>query len=154
MMSRKLRIILLVLLAVFVIIQIIPVNRPANEPTNYNFFTANNVPEDMEIMIRNACFDCHSHEVNYPWYAYVAPVSWKVASDVKEGRQNLDFSNWNKLDKRKKLNALDEIGDEVGHGEMPLKIYTVIHSDARLTEADRDRIVLWTDELAEKVFEE
>ncbi|MCB2219905.1 MAG: heme-binding domain-containing protein [Bacteroidetes bacterium] len=153
-MGKELRIILLVLLAAFIVIQLIPANRPVNEQGNYDFFVENEVPEDVEEIIRNACYDCHSQEVYYPWYAYVAPASWQVAKDVRHGRNNLDFSKWNQFDKREKLNLLDEIGDEVGEGGMPLTIYTIIHPEAKLTIAERERVVNWSESLAEKVFEE
>lgn len=153
-MSKELRIILLSLLGLFIILQLIPQRRPANQPSEFDFFTANEVPEAVEKMIRTSCFDCHSQEVDYPWYSYVAPASWLVIKDVRHGRANLDFSKWNELSKRDKLSALDEIGDEVGHGGMPMPIYTLMHGDAKLTQAERDKIIDWADELAEKVFEE
>jgi len=154
-MRKVVRITLVILFSVFIILQFIPANRPANNPPEgYNFFKANEVPAEIETMLRNACFDCHSQETTYPWYAYVAPTSYLVASDIREGRHHLDFSNWNQLDILKQLDALDDISEEVGGGDMPLAVYVPLHPSARLTDADRDKIVKWADDLAEKLFEE
>lgn len=154
-MNKRLRIILLSLVGVFIIAQFIPVNRPVNDPpANYDFFKANNINEDVKTLLRDACFNCHSQEVIYPWYAHMAPVSWLVASDVRHGRANLDFSNWTQLSKREKLDVLDEIGDEVNAESMPLPIYTIMHAEARLTSEQRKLLVSFANNLADKVFEE
>lgn len=154
-MRKKFLIVLLFLLAVFIIIQFFPVDRPENDPSSgYNFFEAYEVPPEVEELIRNSCFDCHSQEVKYPWYAYVAPASWLVAKDVRHGQRNLDFSNWYQLSKEDRLYMFDEIADEVGIGSMPLKIYVRMHSSAGLSEEERELIIKWADETAEMVFEE
>ncbi len=154
-MSKQLKIILLVLLGIFVVIQIIPSEKPANEPVEgYDFFVANDVPEDIEGYLRTACYDCHSQEVVYPWYSRVAPVKWLVNRDVRFGRANLDFSKWNGLNKKDKLTKIGEIGDEVKMGYMPMGIYILMHSEADLSQEDRERIVEWTETFAEQVFEE
>ena len=154
-MSKELRIILLVLLGVFVIIQIIPANRPQNEnPGDYDFFEANNVPDNIEQLIRSSCFDCHSQEVKYPWYSYVAPVSWIVSRDVRMGRTHLDFSKWNKLEKRDRIKMASEIGEEVEEGTMPMAIYILMHAEADLSQEQRESILVWSEQFAEQLFEE
>ena len=154
-MSKQFKIILLVLLGIFVILQIIPNNKPNNEPVEgFDFFSAYNVPDEVEIMIRTSCFDCHSQEVYYPWYAYVAPVSWLVSRDVRMGRANLDFSRWNELDKKEKIKIASEIGEEVDMGMMPMAIYVFMHKESTLDRADRDLLLEWSELLVEKIFEE
>ena len=152
-MSKELKVILLILLGIAVIIQFIPSNRPLNDPPEgYDFFEANNVPADVEALIRTSCFDCHSQEVNYPWYAYVAPVSWLVSRDVRVGRSHLDFSNWDQLEIKDKLKLAGEIGEEVDMGTMPMAIYVFIHREADLDRETRDQIVEWSEALAEQAF--
>ena len=154
-MRKTFKISLIVLFAALIVIQFIPTNRPANNPPEgYDFFKANEVPAEIETMLRNTCYDCHSQETNYPWYSHVAPVSWLLAKDVREGRHYLDFSNWGSLDLMKQLDALADISDEVGEGDMPMPIYIPLHPSARLSDADRDKIVNWADDLAEKLFDE
>lgn len=154
-MGKRFKLILLVLLGIFLIVQLIPANRPANEAVEgIGFFEAYDVPGDVETILRTSCFDCHSQEVNYPWYAYVAPVSWLVSRDVRLGRANLDFSRWHELEKKEKIKLAGEIGEEVELGSMPMPIYIVMHREAALDPDQQELILNWSELLAEKIFEE
>ena len=147
--------IILGLAGVLIVMQFIPANLPAVETTNPDDLLQNNqVPDTIASMLQNACYDCHSNQTRYPWYSYVAPVKFLVASDTREGREHLNFSVWQTLSKADKLEALDDISEEVGEGEMPMKIYPIVHADARLTDADRQAIVNWAENFAEQVFDE
>ena len=149
------KIVFYVLIGAFIIIQFFPYNRPENNPPEkFDFFIENQVPDEISTMIRNACFDCHSQETKYPWYSFVAPVSWLVAGDINDGRHHLDFSNWQSLEKKEKIKILDEIAEEVEDGSMPLEIYIPLHPEAKLNDQDREKLILWAESLAEKVFEE
>ena len=154
-MNKKIKILLLVLAAIFIIIQFIPYGKPSNQPlSGKDLFEVADLPQDVGIIFKNACYDCHSQLVKFPWYSHVAPVSWLVARDINEGREHLDLSKWGDLSKKDKLKALDKIGEEVSEENMPMKIYTVMHAEARLTKAERDLVVKWAEQFAEKVFEE
>jgi hypothetical protein len=154
-MKKTIKILLLVLAAIFIIIQFIPYGRPSNQAsTDKELFKVTDIPQDVGQILKNACYDCHSQLVKFPWYSHVAPVSWLLASDINEGREHLDLSKWGDLSKKDKLKLLDKISEEVGEGNMPLKKYTLIHSEARLTKAERDAVIKWADEFAEKVFGE
>ncbi len=95
-------------------------------------------------MLHAACYDCHSSETRWPWYSHIAPMSWLIASDVKEGREHLNLSNWPN-DPKRAAKRLENMSDEIGSGEMPLKKYTRIHADARLTESQRKELTDWLD---------
>jgi hypothetical protein len=79
-----------------------------------------------------ACFDCHSNETVWPWYAEVAPVSWYVQQDVSEGRRELNFSEWQRAYKE-----ANEAPQVVIKGSMPPRGYTLFHPEARLTPEER-----------------
>jgi len=146
--------VLIVLLALFVTIQLIPSGRPINQPVvGKDIFEVVEIPAEVESLLKNACYDCHSQSVKYPWYSYVAPVSWLVAKDVNMGREHLDFGNWGKLTKRKQIKALGEIAEEIEDGNMPMKIYITMHSEADLSDVERELIVNWAEQLAEKILE-
>ena len=113
----------------------------------------NEVPAEVKEILRTSCYDCHSNETVYPWYSYVAPVSYLVADDTRHGRQDLNFSTWESLDKIEKAEMLHEIAEEVEEGEMPLEIYTVTHGDAKLSKEQRELIEDWAEEMAESLFE-
>lgn len=154
-MSKELKVILWALLGLFVVIQVIPSGRPPNQPPEgYDFFKAVDAPAEIEQLLRTSCYDCHSEEVDYPWYAYVAPSSWLVSRDVKKGRSKLDFSRWADLSKKEKLKLAGEIADEVEEGAMPLPVYLLMHPNASLDQMEREMIIDWTEALAEKIFEE
>lgn len=154
-MRKWLKKIIILLAGLFIIIQFFPSGRPHNEPvTGQDIALSIEVPAEVGNLIKNACFDCHSQNTRFPWYSYVAPVSWLVAKDVNNGREELDFSNWGKLSKKDKLKIFDEISEMVGEEEMPLKKYILLHPEARLKKEDRDLIIRWADDSAEKLFEE
>ena len=145
--------ILLGLLGVLLIIQIIPANLPeVMEVNNDDLLLNNSVPENIEWILQSSCYDCHSNETIYPWYSYVAPVSFLVSRDTRKGRKHLNFSEWQSLSKSDKAKALDEIGEEVGEGEMPMKIYPITHPDARLSDEQRKEIIAWAEEFADKLY--
>ncbi|MEE2703186.1 MAG: heme-binding domain-containing protein [Myxococcota bacterium] len=88
-----------------------------------------------ELFFR-ACRDCHSNETVWPWYSYVAPVSWLVSSDVNEGREHLNVSDWGRPDQHG-----DEAAEMVREGDMPLWFYLPLHARARLSPAERKRFI-------------
>ena len=143
----------IIILVFFVIIQAVPQHLPEVTKDNPDdLIKTANVPSEVADILRKACYDCHSNETVYPWYSHIAPVSFLVKRDTEEGREELNFSYWNKLKKSKKAKALDEIAEEVQEGEMPMGIYTNIHRDAKLTEKEKEVLINWTESYAESLF--
>lgn len=97
-------------------------------------------------ILQTACMDCHSNETTWPWYSRVAPVSWFVADHVDEGRSELNFSTWAELAPDRQDHKLEELVEKVEEGEMPLRSYTILHSSARLTDAERQILTDWARE--------
>ena len=121
------------LLGALMAMQLIPYGRAhANPPVTGE--PAWDAPET-RALARQACFDCHSNETEWPAYASIAPVSWLVQHDVDEGRAVLNFSEWTRPQKEAK-----KASEEVLEGEMPPAAYTLVHAHARLSPADRDRL--------------
>jgi hypothetical protein len=121
------------LLALFVLIQLAPHGRDHSVPPG-NSEPKWDSPRTRELAVR-ACFDCHSNQTHWPWYSWVAPVSWLVFNDVRDGRQKLNFSEFD----RRQRNS-DEASDQVRSSEMPLPKYTWLHAGARLSDAERDEL--------------
>lgn len=90
---------------------------------------------ETRALARDACFDCHSNETEWPAYSNIAPVSWLIQHDVDEGRAVLNFSEWQRPQEEAK-----EAAQEVLEGEMPLPIYQLMHAHARLSATDRERL--------------
>jgi hypothetical protein len=137
-MKRNLVRIVLVVGIVLVGIQIIPVDR-SNPPVEEE------VPASPEVkaVLKRACYDCHSNETIWPGYSRVAPVSWLLAWDVREGREELNFSTWNRYSQKKRGKIIKEIWEEVQEGEMPPWFYLPLHPDAWLSDSDRSLLRAW-----------
>lgn len=93
-------------------------------------------PASAASVIARSCRDCHSNQTGWPWYSRVSPVSWLVASDVKEGRARLNFSQWNLYGPEMSKLRIRAICDAAAKGDMPPKYYTPMHPQARLKEPD------------------
>ena len=102
-------------------------------------------------LIKTSCYDCHSNETRWPWYSHVAPVSWLVADDVKDGRERLNFSDWPRALPERAAKRLERMSEELGYKDMPPAKYTIIHADARLTDDQRKQLIAWADQEAEKL---
>jgi hypothetical protein len=100
-------------------------------------------PQVLSILERS-CGDCHSEATHYPWYSYVAPVSWLIESDVSGGRNHLNFSRWSDYPVARRERSLSEIANQVKDREMPLPQYTWIHRNARLSPGDVNAVFQWT----------
>ncbi len=84
---------------------------------------------------QRACFDCHSNEVKWPWYSYVAPMSWLIANDVRDARERFNFSEISGEDRAGILVKL------ISKGEMPLPRYVALHRAAKLSETDKQEFI-------------
>ena len=123
----------LVAFALFVLMQAVPYGRNhVNPPVGAE--PAWDSP-DTKALARQACYDCHSNETSWPAYSYIAPASWLVQRDVDNGREKLNFSEW-----QRPQEEADEAAEKVREGEMPMPIYALMHSHARLSPADRARL--------------
>ena len=116
--------------AVAVLIQLIPFGREHTNPPVVQE-PAWDSPQTRELAKR-ACFNCHSNETTWPWYSHVAPVSWLTQRDVNGGRQHLNFSEWNKPQRR-----AGDAADETKSGDMPPWFYLPTHPEARLTASEQ-----------------
>ncbi|HEY7955230.1 MAG TPA: heme-binding domain-containing protein [Polyangia bacterium] len=100
-------------------------------------------PADVKQVMRRACYDCHSNETRWPWYAQLAPVSWLLHRDVVEGRRHLNFSEWDKLPADRRQRRKASCGREVKSGDMPLWFYLPLHPAAKLSDRDRSLLQDW-----------
>ncbi len=120
-------------------IQLVPVNR-SSPPVEAEVVA----PANVRAVLRRACYDCHSNETAWPWYSRVAPVSWLVARDVREGRREVNFSDWGRYAPERKLKKLKECREQVAEGKMPPWFYVIAHRDAALSAEDQALVREWT----------
>jgi len=96
-------------------------------------------------ILERSCRDCHSNQTVWPWYTNVAPISWWLSNHVNEGRQNLNLSEWGRLDHDRQDRKLRQICDEVQDGVMPLSSYLPMHPQAKLSAEDKKILCDWTE---------
>ena len=139
--------ILYVLLAALVIIQFIrPKQNVSAGPFTNDVSTKFAVNDNVASILKQSCYDCHSNNTKYPWYANVQPVAWWLADHVNEGKKELNFSEFATYTAKRQRKKFNEMMDEVKEGEMPLKSYTIIHGNAKLTAEQKDALTKWCEE--------
>ena len=121
-------------------IQLWPAGR-TNPPTTAGL----DAPPEVASVLRRACFDCHSNETRWPWYARVAPVSWWIVSDVDEGRAELNFSEWGALSAEKRERRAGQVLDEIESDAMPPKSYRRLHGDAAVSAEELVLLRRWAE---------
>jgi hypothetical protein len=144
-MKLILKIVVVLLVIGFIGIQFVRpghTNPPVNPADTMENSTA--VPPEVASILGRSCADCHSSDTHFPWYSQVAPVSWWLNNHINEGRRELNISQWNTYNDKKKGRKLGEICEQVQQGEMPLPSYLWIHRDAALSEADVKTLCDWT----------
>ena len=97
----------------------------------------------VKTILKTSCYDCHSNETVYPWYSNIVPVSYLLMNHINEGREHLNFSDWENLDSLKKEKLRKEIWEEVEKNKMPLSSYLKLHSEAELGNTQKDIIRKW-----------
>jgi hypothetical protein len=127
---KKYQLILLAVGAVFLLIQFFPVHRTnpisKDEP-------AWDSPKTKDYFFR-ACADCHSNQTKWPWYSYIAPVSWLIISDVDRGRSKFNISETD-------MGESDEAAEEVEKGYMPIPVYRPLHPEAKFSDTEKKEFI-------------
>jgi hypothetical protein len=141
---KVLKIVLVVLLLGFISIQFFGIEKSNPEfDSQLDFLTIENPPENIEKIFRNACYDCHSNETQWPWYANVAPMSWMIEDHVEEGRDYINLNDWGDYELEDRHYILEEMMEEIDHEEMPLPAYRIFHRDSRITDIQKAELFEW-----------
>lgn len=146
---------LLIIPAILVLIQLIPITKNQGSDQTYSIEKGYLVPENVSQILKDACNDCHSNYTTYPWYTNIQPVSFWLNHHVEEGKEHLDFSTFMKLPGKVQRHKLDEVVETVEEGEMPLSSYTYfgLHPKANLSEEQKTVLITWAKELKSKIKE-
>ena len=100
-------------------------------------------PDEVKIILDKACYDCHSNNTKYPWYANFQPVAWWLDHHVDEGKGEINFDEFLTYPAKKARHKMEEVNEMVKEGEMPLNSYTWVHKDAVLTQAEKLVLAEW-----------
>lgn len=135
---------MLALLFVFIAMQFIhPAQNKSTADQPGDFIQQFNVPANVTGILKTSCYDCHSNNTRYPWYANVQPFGWLLANHIKEGKRELNFSEFGSYPKRRQTSKLKVIAGSVKDGSMPLSSYALIHGDAKLNDSEKQLLIDW-----------
>lgn len=136
--------ILLLLLVALVIAQFFGPDKNEGDMVSINAFLAEtNPPEDVKLILKETCYDCHSDVTRYPWYNNITPVNYWLAEHVNDGKKHFNVSKWEGSSLKRKDHKFEELIEMVEEKEMPLNSYTWTHSEAKLSDGQVASVIDW-----------
>ena len=145
--------VLLVVAGLVLILQFIRPPRNSSDGSSTNdIISAYGVPQDVQNILHTSCYDCHSNNTMYPWYAEIQPVGWFLDNHIQGARRELNFSEFAGYRLRRQIIKLQQIAEQVTEDEMPLPSYLIIHTDARLSQEQKGKLVAWTNALRDSMI--
>ena len=142
-MRSRFRVTVIVIVVLFAGAQFVPVQR-----TNPQVTMDVAAPPHVDTILRAACYDCHSNETRWPWYASLAPASFLLSTHVVDARGKMNFSEWDRYDLSERERLLRRARERIEAREMPEEPYVAIHAAARLDDEERAILFAW---IAEQV---
>lgn len=140
------------LLIVLIAIQFVRPARNRNDQKQpADLATICTVPDTVQGILQNACYDCHSNNTNYPWYANIQPLAWIMARHITKGKAQLNFSEFGIISKRKQISKLREMINQVKDDEMPLASYQLMHGNAKSSANKKTLLLNWLTSTADSL---
>jgi len=128
-----------------------PVRNQSAQNSEMGIASITRVPENVQAILQNSCYDCHSNNTRYPWYAAIQPWSWWMASHIKKGKAELNFDEFGKYSKRRQLSKLKAIQGSLEDQTMPLPSYLLIHKGASLSLSDQKILKEWAEDVRNEI---
>jgi len=144
---------IVVALAIVLIgIQFIPTskNQTKKNPKT-DFLVDFKASEEVTAIFKTSCYDCHSNNTYYPWYSKIQPMRFMMDNHVKNGKKDLNFNEFNKYSKRRQKSKLKSIISQLKDNEMPLKSYTIVHKEAKLSASEKVLIIDWIQKIKDSL---
>ena len=136
-----------VLIAVFVLVIVMQFFQPERNKNPHgsakDITIMYQAPENVKAILQSSCYDCHSNNTRYPWYSYVQPMGWWLAYHIKEGKAELNLSEFGEYSLRRQQSKLKAIAGSIENDEMPLSSYTLIHTGAKLSPTEKEQLLDW-----------
>ena len=143
---------LLALLLVFIVMQFIrPPQNKTNEVQEADLIKQFSIPANVAGILKTSCYDCHSNNTRYPWYTNIQPAGWLLANHIKDGKEDLNFNEFANYSHRRQLSKLKATQNSIKDGSMPLSSYTLIHTDAKLSNESRALLLNWTSKVIDSL---
>lgn len=145
-----------IVLVGFILFLLIQLYQPAHNSDNgqvlpTHFTKIYNVPANVQTILQTSCYDCHSNNTNYPWHSYIQPVRMLMESHIKNGKKDLNFSEFGNYSNRKQISKLEAISKQIKSNEMPLSSYTFIHKNAILSSSQKQEVINWIQKTADSL---
>lgn len=143
-MKKLIKISLGVLAGILILMQFFRIDK-TNPPIDsaITFQQIEQPPTTVSEILKTSCYDCHSHQTEYPWYSNIAPVSLILQNHIVEGREHLNFSTWGNYPASERSELLEEAIEEIEENKMPLYDYLWLHADAKLTASKKAELINW-----------
>ncbi len=152
MFKKNLKRIFQFLLLAFIVIQFFrPVKNQAKGISNNDISKLYAVPEEVNTILKTSCYDCHSNNTVYPWYAEIQPAAWWLTNHVNEGKDELNFSEFAAYRIGRQYKKLDKLNKEIEEGEMPLDSYLWIHKNAKLSKQQKLTLTTWANSIRDSI---
>jgi hypothetical protein len=141
---NRVKIVMTMIIILAIAIQFIPITLNQNSQViNTDINRIYPVPSQVQAVLKNACYDCHSEHTSYPWYARIQPVSGWMASHINKGKKELNFSDFGSYSAHRQQSKLKAIINSIHDETMPIASYTLIHRKAKLSEKDKTLVINW-----------
>ena len=134
----------MVFLFILISIQFIrPAPNSGNADGANDIFHYTYVSPEVKRLLQKSCYDCHSDHTDYPWYTNIQPIGWWMQDHVDEGKDEVNFSQFNTYRIKRKIRKFHEIAEQIEEGEMPITSYTLIHGGAKLSSEQGKLLIDW-----------
>ncbi|SKB94601.1 Haem-binding domain-containing protein [Soonwooa buanensis] len=152
-MKKVLKIILATLLFIFIAIQFYQPALNVNKGQVYqtDFAKVYYVPTNVQRILQNACYDCHSNNTKDKWYANIQPMALLMKRHIDDGKAQLNFSEFGSLGSRRQISKVKGIANQIKNDEMPLASYKIMHSNAKLSKKQKKLMVNWMNKTADSL---
>lgn len=152
-MKRVLKIMLAIVLFIFIAIQFYQPALNVNKGQVYttDFSKVYTVPPNVQNILQNACYDCHSNNTNNVWYSNIQPIAWLMKKHIDNGKEKLNFSEFGSISSRRQISKLKGIANQIKDDEMPLASYKIMHSYAKLSKEQKSLIMDWMNKKADSL---
>ncbi|HET6769962.1 MAG TPA: heme-binding domain-containing protein [Chitinophagaceae bacterium] len=108
-----------------------------------HFSTKYPVPDDVNLILNKACYDCHSNNSRYPWYFNIQPIGIWMDDHIREAKNELNFSEYTNKRLQYQYHKMEEVIEVLDEGAMPIDSYTWTHKDAILTPEEKSKLKNW-----------
>jgi hypothetical protein len=147
-MKKKL---IIIIGSLFLILQLFPISRNQSKEYSKDISTIEKITPDVKNILQSSCYDCHSNNSNYPIYASIQPIAWWLQHHIDEGKEELNFSEFAGYSPRRRFHKLEEIKEQIVENEMPLYSYTIVHTQAKLSEQQKSILINWVNSTMAKM---